>query len=75
MATFYPTEPNSRDSRDILPMLRDLYSKHPEYRHHEAWELQWLLFALGYTNELEDEHEIASAAETARRDSDPDEAA
>jgi hypothetical protein len=54
-------------------MLRELFSRFPAYRHHEAWELQWLLFALGYSNELEDENEIASAAETARRDFDPDE--
>ncbi len=37
---FYPTEPNSRD---VLPMVRDLFSKHPEHRHHEAWELQHIL--------------------------------
>ncbi len=73
--TVYPTNPNRRDSQDLLPMLRDLYSKHPEYRHHEAWELQWLLFALGYTDELEDENEIGSAAETARGDFDPDQGA
>jgi hypothetical protein len=54
-------------------MLRDLFSRFPEYRHHQGWELQWLLFALGYSDELEDEGEIKSAVETARRDFDPDE--
>ncbi len=73
--SFYRTEPNPRDSQDILPMLRDLYSKHPEYRQHEAWELQHVLFSLGYTDELLDEGEIAGAAEVARTDFDPDEAA
>jgi hypothetical protein len=70
---FYPTNSNPRSSQDLLPMLRDLFSRFPEYRHHEVWELQWLLFALGYSEELEDEHEIASAAEMARCDFDPDE--
>jgi hypothetical protein len=69
---FYPTEPNSRD---ILPMLRDLLSKHPEYRHNEPYELQSVLWSLRYTDELLDEDEIAAAAEVARTDSDPDEAA
>jgi hypothetical protein len=73
--SFYLTNPNPRDSRGLLPMLRELFSRFPEYRHRESWELQWLLFALGYSNELEDENEIASAAETARRDFDPDEGA
>ena len=62
-------------SAELLPHVRDLFSRFPEHRHHEGWELQWLLFALGYTNELEDEHEVAFAAEMARRDFDPDEAA
>jgi hypothetical protein len=44
-----------------------------EYRHREAWELQWLLYALGFSSDLEDENEIASGAETARRDFDPEE--
>ena len=73
--SFYLTNPNPRDSRGLLPMLRELFSRFPEYRHRESWELQWLLFALGYSNELEDENEIVSAAETARRDFDPDEGA
>jgi hypothetical protein len=62
-------------SAQLLPHVRDLFSRFPEYRRHEAWELQWLLFALGYADELEDEGEIESAAELARRDFDPDEAA
>ena len=43
---FYPTNPTPSDSRDILPMVRDLYSKHAEYRHHEAWELAHVLYSL-----------------------------
>ena len=45
----------------LLPLIRDLFSRHPEFVHHEAWEIQWLLFALNYSDELEDEAEIAAA--------------
>jgi hypothetical protein len=72
MSQFYPTEPNPRDSRDILPMLRDLYSKYPEYRDREPYELQSLLWSLRYTDELLDEGEIAAASEVAKTDFDPD---
>ena len=53
---------------EILPLLRDLYSKHPEMRYLEPWELQSALFVLGYVGELLDEWEIGAAAETARTD-------
>jgi hypothetical protein len=58
----------SEGSAELLLAIRDLYSRHPEYLHHEPWELQWLLYALNYTDELEDEGEIAAAAEVARTD-------
>jgi hypothetical protein len=35
----------------LLPALRDLYSKHPEYWHHEPWELVHVLFLLGYVGD------------------------
>jgi hypothetical protein len=73
--SFYPSNPNPPNSQDILPMVRDLYSKHPEYRYHEAWELAHVLFSLGYTDELLNEAEIAAAIEVARTDYDPDEGA
>jgi hypothetical protein len=57
---FYPKPP------DVLPMIREFFSRFPEYRHHQPWELQWLLFALGYSDELEDENEIAAALEALR---------
>jgi hypothetical protein len=53
---------------ELLPLIRELFSRRPEYRYHAAWELQWLLFALNYTDELEDEAEIAAAVEVARDD-------
>jgi len=56
-------------------MLRDLYPKHPEARYREPYELQSLLWSLGYTDELLGEAEIAAAIEVARTDYDPDEGA
>jgi hypothetical protein len=52
----------------LLPALRDLYSRHPQMYCVEAWELQSALFVLGYTDDLADEAEIASAAEVAHGD-------
>jgi hypothetical protein len=53
---------------ELLPAVRDLYSRHPEMRTLEPWELQSALFVLGYSDELEDEAEIAAAVEVARED-------
>ena len=52
----------------LLPMVRDLYSKMPEAFYLEPWELVSLLWSLGYSDELEDEAEIAAAVEVARED-------
>jgi hypothetical protein len=56
------------NARELLPALRDLYSRHPATRGLEAYHLAWILFALGYTNVLEGEGEIAAAADVARQD-------
>jgi hypothetical protein len=56
------------NSTHLLPAIRDLYSRHPDYFHHEPWELQHVLFSLGYVDDLTDEGEIASAVEVARTD-------
>ena len=50
-------------SVELLPLIRDLYSRNPEYRQAKlaAWELQTLLWSLCYTDELEDEGDIAAA--------------
>jgi hypothetical protein len=53
---------------ELLPHVRDIYSRHPEFWHNEAWELQHVLFSLGYTDDLADEGEIAAAMEVARGD-------
>jgi hypothetical protein len=56
------------NSTALLPAVRDIYSRHPEMRYLEAYELQSALFVLGYTDELADEGEIAAAADVARQD-------
>jgi hypothetical protein len=56
------------NAAQLLPAVRDLYSRHPETRTLEAYHLAWILFALGYTNVLEGEGEIAAASEVARQD-------
>jgi hypothetical protein len=52
---------------DLLPLVRGLFNERPEYGRHVAWELQRVLFSLGYVDDLADEGEIA-AAEMARTD-------
>ena len=56
------------NSAHLLPAIRDLYSRHPEYFHHEPWELAHVLFSLGYVEDLAGESEIATAVEVARGD-------
>jgi hypothetical protein len=55
---------------ELLPLIRELFSRSPEYRYREAWELQWLLFSLNYTDRLEDEREIEAARDVALTDLD-----
>jgi hypothetical protein len=56
------------NAAQLLPLLRDLYSRLPEMRTLEPWEMQSALFVLSYTDELEDEGEIAAAIAVARTD-------
>jgi hypothetical protein len=63
------------DEPNLLGLVRELYSRRPETRFREAWELQHLLFSLGYTNGLAPEAEIDAAMEVARGDFDPEGAA
>ena len=55
-------------SAQLLPAVRELYSRLPETRYREPWELQHVLWSLGYTEDLEDDGEIAAATEVARED-------
>lgn len=52
---------------EILPLIEDLYRRDPSYRHLQPYELQALLWPLRYTEDLEDEEEIARADESARQ--------
>jgi hypothetical protein len=56
------------NSAQLLPAIRDLYSRLPETYLLEPWELQHILFSLGYVDDLADEAEIAAAACVARGD-------
>ena len=60
------------DDPNLLASIRELYSRRPETRFREAWEMQHILFSLGYTDALADEAEIAAAIEVARTDFDPE---
>jgi hypothetical protein len=53
---------------ELLPLVRELFSRLPEMRTLEPWEMQSALFVLGYTDALEDEGEIAAAIKVARTD-------
>jgi hypothetical protein len=56
------------NAAQLVPCLRDLYSRLPEMYFHQPWELQHVLFSLGYTDDLADEAEIAAAVEVAQGD-------
>ena len=75
MHRLYPANLNPRASRDMLSMIRDLYSRRPETQELEPWELQMLLWSLNYTDHLLPEDEIAAAIEVARTHFDRDEGA
>jgi hypothetical protein len=53
---------------DLLPAVRELYSRLPETRCLQPWELTHVLWSLNYTDELADEGEIAAASDVARQD-------
>ena len=57
---------------DLLVSLREVYSRLPETYYREPWEMQHILFSLGYTNGLAEEAEIAAAIEVTRTDFDPE---
>jgi hypothetical protein len=56
------------DEPNVLALIRELDSRGPETRNLESWELQHVLFSLGYTDGLIEEAEIAAAIEVARTD-------
>jgi hypothetical protein len=54
------------NSARLLPAIREVYSRRPEYFHHEPWELVHVLYSLNYTDDLASEAKIAAAVEVAR---------
>jgi len=60
---------------DLLASVRELFSRRPETRFLEPWEMQHILFSLGYCDGLAAEAEISAAVEVARGDYDPEGAA
>jgi hypothetical protein len=61
------------NEQNLLGLIRELYSRRPEARTLESWDLQHILFMLGYTDSLAPEAAIAAAMEVARADWMPDE--
>jgi hypothetical protein len=57
---------------DLLASLREVYSRLPETYYREPWEMQHILFSLGYTGGLAEEAEIAAAIEVVHTDFDPE---
>jgi hypothetical protein len=55
-------------AQQILPAIRDVYSRYPEFRYLLAWEMQTVLWSLNYTDEFEDEAAIQGAMDVARPD-------
>ena len=55
------------NSSQLLPAIRDLYSRLPEMYHREPWELQSALYLLGYTDDLADEAQTAAPARRCSR--------
>jgi hypothetical protein len=53
---------------DLLPLVREVYSRRPEAYFLEPWELQSLFYLLNYTDGLVAEADIAAAVEVARTD-------
>jgi hypothetical protein len=53
---------------DVLSLVRELYSRRPEARFLEPYELQSLLWSLGYCEDLIPEAEIAAVLEALRVD-------
>jgi hypothetical protein len=71
LLVLYDSRYPEADSREILPMLREPFSRRPEAPYLGAWELQSLLFSVRYANGLLNEGDIA-ALEVARTDFDPE---
>jgi hypothetical protein len=54
-------------TRCLEAAVRDVYRRIPEFYHLQPWEMQHVLFSLGYIDELAREDEIGAAIEVARQ--------
>jgi hypothetical protein len=63
------------DELDVPALVREIYSRFPEIRYREPYELRCLLWCLSHSEDLIPEGEIAAAIGVARSDFDPDESA
>jgi hypothetical protein len=63
------------DELDVPALVREIYSRFPEIRYREPYELRCLLWCLGCPEDLIPEGEIAATIGVARSDFDPDEGA
>lgn len=70
-----PPQRSIHGDLDLLAAIRELYSRHPETRTLEPYELQGTLWLLRYTDDLAPVAELAAAVEVARTDFDPEGAA
>jgi hypothetical protein len=52
----------------MVASVREVYSRLPESYFLQHWELQHILWSLGYTEDLAPETEIVAAVEVARQD-------
>ena len=67
--------PMVHDPTSLLAAVREVYSRLPETRYLEPWELQHVLYSLNYVDDLAEEAEITAVIEVARTDWTPDEGA
>ncbi len=56
------------NAAQLLPAVRELYSRLPETYLLEPWEIVHVLYSLGFTDGLVCEAETAAAVEVARTD-------
>ena len=72
MSRMFAPNRSTQDDLNLLASIRELYSRLPETRYLEPYELQSPLWLLRYTDDLAPEVEIAAAVEVARGDFDPE---
>lgn len=62
-----PSGPKGQNPTYQAPRVEKDSERHPEYFHHEPWELAHVLFSPGYVEDLPGEPKIDAAVEVARQ--------